>query len=122
MHEILLVVESALGANDFVDRSPVGQAADIPVVNVDVRNDLGAALAGEQGSARLVAVDGIEVEPPVVAELDGRLQKFAFARSPENQAVAFLLKLTEGFDGERFFFANLRISTAMVMDYSLFSP
>ena len=97
--------------NHLIDGTPVREAADGAVVDEEV----GVELAGADAVlvdflAWVVAVDGEEFEATFFTEVYGFLQEPAFAGGPEDEGVAFHLQLFKGWDGERDFLADVRIT------------
>ena len=68
----------------FVNLPPVGKPAQIAVVDINVRNELGGGGFVREGetSERSVAVDRVKVEATLLAEANRILQEFAFAGGP----------------------------------------
>ena len=97
--------------NHLIDCAPVGEAAEGAVVDEEV----GVELAGAEADlvdfyAWVVAVDGEEFEAALFTEVYGFLQEPAFTGGPEDEGVAFHLQLFKGWDGERDFLADVRIT------------
>ena len=84
-----------------VDGTPVGEAADIAVVDEDV----GLELAGEVGIGVggffwVVAVGGVELDAAFAAPVEGCIEELALATGPEDEAVVVGDEHLEGVDGE----------------------
>ncbi len=90
--------------NGVVDHAPVGEAAQVAVVDKKVGREFarcsGAILAG------VVFVGRKEAEPPLGAIVQRFLKELSFAHRPQDEAVPFLLQADEGFDGKRDGFAD----------------
>ena len=73
-----------------VDASPVGQSAQIAVID----KEIGFYFARKTGVCdvffRIVPVDGIEFHTPFPAPFHGFLQKLPFTYRPQNQPVALV--------------------------------
>ena len=95
--------------NRLINRTPIRKAAEVPVVNVQVGDYLPPFGLLEHESFRIDAVDRIEDKPPLLAEIYGRLQQFAFPRSPQDDLVTVILQTLEGFYGKGLFLAYFRI-------------
>ena len=77
-----------------VDGVPVGEPAEVVVVDIDVGDDL-AGLVGpalEEIALRMVAVDGIEPEAAAGAPVDGIFQQLTVPGGPEDQGMALFLQ------------------------------
>ena len=99
----VVVVGLAVG-DEAVDDAPVGEAADVAVVDVELGIELAAAAAveGLGGLIGIVAVDGEELDAAGAAVVEGVLEKGAFADCPKDELVAVGDELAEGGAGEGF--------------------
>ena len=77
-------------ADNFADGTPVRETAYGAVVNEEVCVELACSDAGGiYFLARIVAVYSEELDSTLLAEVEGILQKLAFAGCPENEGVSF---------------------------------
>ena len=101
-----LFVGDATG-DHLVDDAPVGQAADIAVVD----EHIGLKFAAADGAlidilVGIVAIDGEKVHSALVTILNCILQQTTLAATPQNQAMTIVLKLLQSCDSERDFLAD----------------
>lgn len=108
---LLVVIEQVFvrkaGMDHAIDRAPVGQAAEVAIVDEEVGLEFAREMA--IGLGRLlgvVAVDGIELQAALAAESDGLVEQFAFTNAPEDELVALVGELAQCLDGERQLAAN----------------
>ena len=93
-----------------VDGAPVGQSAQVTVVNEKVDLELAAEMVVVgPGLLGVVAIDGIELNAPLATPLEGFVEQLAFADTPQDELVMLGNKHAEGLDGERQLLANLGI-------------
>ena len=93
-----------------VDGAPVGESADVTVVDEEV----GLQLAGEVGIVvcgllGVVAVGCVELYAALAAPLEGLVEKLALATGPEDEAMAILDEHLEGLGGEGTLLTDLRV-------------
>ena len=94
-----------------VDHAPVGKAAEVAVVDIEVGLDLaGGPERVILHVVRLVRIDGMELETSRTAEVYRFLEQPPFACCPENQYVMLRLKLLEGINGEWYFLTDRGIT------------
>lgn len=95
--------------NRLIDGTPIRKATEVPVVDVQVGHYLPSLRLLEHESFRIDAVDGIEDEAALLAEIYGCLKQFSFPGGPQDDLVAVILQTLQGFDGEGFLLAYFRI-------------
>ena len=101
-----LVLPGLVVGDHLINGAPVGEAAEVAIVDEDV----GFELAGEVLVVAgiffgVVAVDGPELDAAVAAPLDGFVQEVALADAPEDELVVVTDQHLQCLDGEGFFFA-----------------
>lgn len=99
----------------LVNLSPIGQTADVTVINPHVYFQLaGEVIVPFLSFFGIVFVDGVKLNATLAAPVDGFVEKRTFADSPQYQFVMLFDKHLQRLCGKRKFFANLRI---LVGDY-----
>ena len=94
----------------LVDGAPVGQAAEVAVVDEEVGVELAAVgCRFARVLAGVVAVDGVEFEAALAAVFDGFVEEVALAHAPQDEQVAFGLQFFQGCDGEGDFLAYVGV-------------
>ena len=75
----------AAGDHD-IDGVPVGESAEVAVVDVDVGGDLAAGgYASEGGFVGVVGVDGIELKAAFATPIHGLIEEVTFAHGPKDE-------------------------------------
>ncbi len=93
----------------LVDNSPIGQPAEIAIVDKDIDRELAAQRLGRT-LIGVVGIDGIELQPARTAVVDRLLQQLALAHRPKDKLMAILLlQATERLDSKRNGFPDTRI-------------
>ena len=90
--------------DQLVDDSPVGEAADVAVVDEHLYFELARVIAGFLHVFVVFAdvlVGGIEIDAALFTPFHGLLQEFAFTHAPEDEFVAVFDELAEGGGGKR---------------------
>ena len=105
------MVPLLLAGDHPVDGAPVGQAAEVAVVD----EHIGLQLAREVrvvvgGLLGVVAVGSVELHAALTAPLEGILQKLALAAGPQHQTVVVLLQEFQRLDGKGAFVAYLGVT------------
>ena len=85
------VLPSEALRDHLIDLSPVGNAADVAVVNPDIGLDLTReVIVPFYFLLRIVLVDCIELHTALTTPVDGIIEKLSFAYAPENQTMLVL--------------------------------
>lgn len=75
----------ASGDHD-IDGAPIGESAEVAVVDVDVGGDLAAGgYASEGGFVGVVGVDGIELKAAFATPIHGLIEEVTFAHGPKDE-------------------------------------
>lgn len=93
-----------------IDGSPIGQTADITVVDEEV----GFEFAGEMGIVvcgflRVVAVGGIKLHATLATPLKSVVKEFSLTTCPKDKSMAVTNEHFQRLDGKRTLLTNLRI-------------
>lgn len=76
-------------ADDLIDFAPIRNSTDVAVVDIEVGFHFrrGFPAIGKKGTGGIIAVDSIELEPPLFAPGYSFFQRFAIADGPQNELV-----------------------------------
>lgn len=106
-----------LSGNHIVYLSPVGDSAQIMVVNIYISDHLGRDISHiflDDIVGREIGVHGIESQSTLCTPRQSLLQMLSGPGSPENQAVMIFLQHVQDINGKRDFPADFR---KLVPDY-----
>ena len=94
-----------------VDGAPVGETANVTVVDEEVSlqlaGEVGIVVSGLLG---VVAVGSVEFYAALTTPVNGGLQELALATGPEDEAMAILDEHLEGLGGEGALLTDLRVA------------
>ena len=97
--------------DDAVDCAPVRKAAQVAVIDEEVRLQLAAVVAVFlRVLLREVLVHGIKLHAALAAPFHRLVQEASFAHGPQDELVAVLDELFQGLDGKRLFAAYFRVT------------
>ena len=93
-----------------VDASPVGESAEVAVVDEEVGLDFAGVVSVSllRVGDGFVHVGGIEIHAPLMTPVEGLLEQRALADAPQDELVALLDERAERLNGEGDLLADLR--------------
>ena len=93
----------------MVDGSPVGQSADVPVIDEDIRFEFAAPVFRSlmiTGILVNVSIDGVEAYASFFAPFHSLFQQFSLSDGEEDEFVTFFHEAAQGGSGKGKFFPD----------------